>query len=104
MQLIENPMVLNIPYVELPDDVNDCDECGSSQEDVFYVTDKGGEFKGCKSCVNTIDAWDAAVCPVCGSTTCLSLYTKEGEGIFGCDDCVSLVEPVDWYWEKKERI
>ena len=101
MQLIENPMVLNMPYVELPDDVNDCEECGSPQEDVFYVADRFKEFKGCKSCVSLIVAQGDEICPVCGSKTCLSFYSTEREGIFGCDDCVSLVEPVDWYWENK---
>lgn len=97
---VENPMILNILHFELDDDVNVCEACNSPQEDVFYVTDKCREFKGCKSCVSEIAAYDDEKCPVCGSKTCLSFYRTDGEGIFGCDDCVSVVDPINWHWEK----
>ena len=47
MQLLENPWIFNIPLIDTPDDIDECEECGRS-ESLFYV-----------------------------------------------------VEPIDWYWEKK---
>ena len=100
MQLLENPWIFNIPLIDTPDDIDECEECGRS-ESLFYVTKLSREYKGCKSCVSEIDAYDDQICTVCGSKTCLSFYQTEDEEIFGCDNCVSLVEPIDWYWEKK---
>ena len=84
MEMIENPMIMNIPSRER--EFGTCDKCGSEQNYTLYFKD--GDLIGCEKCLPKVSAWGTTICPICKSEDCRVLYLNEDGGYYGCDDCV----------------
>lgn len=48
-----------------------------------------------------VDEPDPVICPICGEE-CGTIYKDRNGDVFGCDNCVEIMEAYDYLQEEKE--